>query len=582
MKLRRAKNNGNDMRAFFTIGTMTLTVLLFSCSGTEQSGGNAPGSQHQSGDSRDVDVALQHFIDGSLYETKGNFAQAILEYQDALRYDNNHAIHFGLAKCYGHLNKHSLAIESIDRALALAPEETEYLRTLADIYISAYQMDSAAAVYEKIVARDSSDIQAWFTLANLYQGRKPLRSLEIYEEITERFGDEWEVLLQVAELYGAMGKPEKAVEALEKMLIIDPGNADLKQNLAQAYVRAGKFDEAIQLYTELQEVDPGNLDYLGEMGTAYLLKKDYPAAGELFDRILEMDSVNVEAKIRIGEAYFSQVQADSTLLPRTIAMFTQIRDLHPGEWRPYWYLGALGGISGDDSMTVENFGKVTELEPSNPDGWVYLSAVYLQNQEFDKVVSTLEEAELHVEENYQVNLYLGVAYNNLGRSAEAIEALESANRINPTDLRALTQLALIYDTRKEPAKSDSLYEEALKIEPGNHLILNNYGYSLADRGMQLERALEMAKRALEAQPDNPSYLDTMGWIYYRLGEYGEAERYVKLSLEKGEASAVVHEHLGDIYSMSDQTELAIEQWNIALELDSGNQTLREKIERRKP
>jgi tetratricopeptide (TPR) repeat protein len=554
-------------------------MLLGSCAGTEQSSGKPAAREAGKASPVDSDRALQHFIEGSVYEMKGNYAQAILEYQDALRYDRNHAIYFGLAKCYSRLNKPAPAIESIREALRLAPEKTDYLRTLAEIYVSAFELDSAAVAYEEVVRRDSTDIQAWFTLANLYHGRKPLKALEVYEEITERFGDEWEVLLQVADLYNAMGKPEKAITALERMLAIDPGNIELKRSLAQACVRAQQHDRALELYTDLQELDPDNLDYLGEMATVYLMKKEYKPAAALFDRILERDTVDVEAKIRIGEAYFSQLQNDSTLMPVTISMFTHIRDLHPDDWRPYWYLGALGGISRNDSLTVKNFRMVTQLEPSNPDGWVYLASVYLQKQQYDSVASILEKAGNHVPDDYQVNLYLGLAYNGLGRSADAIEVLEKARQINPSDLRALTQLALIYEGQKRQTDADSLYEEALRIDPDNHLVLNNYGYSLADRGLQLERALAMAKKAVEAQPDNPSYLDTIGWVYFRLGDYEVAEKYVRLSLEKGEGSAVVHEHLGDIYYMNDKEDLALEQWNIALQLDSDNQSLREKIAR---
>jgi len=77
---------------------------------------------------------------------------------------------------------------------------------------------------------------------------------------------------------------------------------------------------------------------------------------------------------------------------------------------------------------------------------------------------------------------------------------------------------------KRTDDSDSLYEEALRINPEFSLALNNYAYSLSERGLQLERALGMARKALEVAPDNPSYLDTIGWIYFRLGRYRTPNR----------------------------------------------------------
>ena len=551
-------------------------TLLLGCSGSKES---ASTQSSEKSTERARDAALQHFIDGSIFEMKGDYAQAILEYQDALRYDQNDAVHFALSKCYSRLGKHALAIEAGREAVRISPGQVDYWRNLGDAYAAAFQLDSAAAAYEGVVRLDSNSIEAWFTLASLYQGRKPLKALEIYESIIERFGDEWEVLFQVAELYNAIGQNDKAIGALEKMIALDPGNMELKRSLAQTYVRAEQYDKALKLYEDLREARPGDVDLLGEMATVHLLRKEYTTAAGLFELLLARDSVSVDAKLKIGETYFSQMQKDSSLIPVARSMFERIRDGHPNDWRAYWFLGAIGGVARDDSFAVANFKRVTELASWNPDGWSYLALTYLQEERFQDVVTILEEGIKTVPDDFQVNLYLGIAYSRLRQTSDALRVLQHARAIDPKDLRALSQLALLYDTEKRSTESDSLYEEALKIDPDNHLILNNYAYSLADRGLQLERALQMARIAVDAQPENPSYLDTIGWIYFRLEQYVEAETYIKRAIEKGEASAVVHEHLGDVYYRINEKEKALEQWNTALQLDNGNQALREKISR---
>ncbi|MEK9135517.1 MAG: tetratricopeptide repeat protein, partial [Bacteroidota bacterium] len=192
--------------------------------------------------------------------------------------------------------------------------------------------------------------------------------------------------------------------------------------------------------------------------------------------------------------------------------------------------------------------------------------------EFEKAIKI-------VPDDFRVNFFLGVAYSRVGRNEEAVRVLEKARQINPKDINAISQLALVYDGLKKYEESDRLYEEGLKIDPTNALILNNYGYSLADRDIQIERALEMAKKAVAAQPDNTSYLDTIGWVYFRLGDYKQAEMYIKKAIEKGEVSAVVHEHLGDVYYKMKDLERALEQWKIALKMDENNVALRDKIAR---
>lgn len=525
-------------------------------------------------------AALRHFIDGSVFEVKGEYAQAALEYQEALRFEKNHAMYFTLGKCYAALNKPALAIEAAREAVRLAPENLDYRRMLAGVSASAFDLDGAAAQYEEIIGRDSSSLDAWYNLARVYQPRKPLKALEVYESITARFGPQWEVLLQTADLCNKLGKPDRAAAALLQMTEIDPGNKELKRTLAQTYVRAERLEDALALYEELRGVDPANLEYQAEIAGIWLLKKDYPRAARQFDGILRMDTVSVDMKIHIGELYFNRLEKDSTLIPVTRSVFERIRDAHPGDWRPYWFLGGIASMEKDDSIAVKNFRRVTELATWNADGWVFLSAIYLNKNDFVRSLPILESAVKAVPDDFRVNFFLGVAYSRVGRNEDAARVLEKARQINPKDVDAIGQLALVYEGLKKLDESDSLYEEALRIDPKNHLILNNYSYSLAERNIQLERALVMATGAVEAQPENASYLDTIGWVYFRLGRFREAETYVRRAIGRGDANATLHEHLGDIYSRLNEQEQALEHWNAALKLDEGNSGLREKIARK--
>ncbi|RPH38132.1 tetratricopeptide repeat protein, partial [bacterium] len=560
-----------------TLMTYCLTGALALLAGCAGGGGS---TREGTGDSSGASVsdylhskAMQSFINGSLFEMKGDNAQAILEYQDALGYEKNSGIYYALARSYSRLGKHSLAVEAAREAVRLDPNNLDYRGTLAAAYLSAYETDTAAQEYEEIVKRDSSKLDAWYNLARLYEPRKPLRALELYEQITTRFGPEWEVMLRTAELANKLRQFGKAADALSQMTEIDPGNQALLRTLAQTYARAEKYDRALAVLQELRESNPADLDVLAEEAEIHLLRKEYRQASELFETILKQDTVSMEAKLHVGELYFAQMDKDSTLAPVTRSIFERIRDKYPQDWHAYWFLGAIGTVTHDDSLTVRNFRKVTELASWNADAWVYLSSVFLDKNNFAEVSRVLESAVKVVPEDFRVNFLLGVAYNRLERNEDAARVLERARQLNGKDVDAITQLAIVYEALKRYDETDSLYEEALRFDPANHLVLNNYSYSLAERNIQLERAREMAEKAVKARPDNASYLDTMGWVYYRLGEYREAAEYVRKAIEKGDASAVVYEHLGDILYKLDDKQGALEQWNIALQLDGNNRAL---------
>ncbi len=524
-------------------------------------------------------MAVQHMIDGSIQEVKGDYAKAVLEYQDALRYDQDPAIYFALSKNYSLLGKHTLAIEAAREAVKRSPEKIEFRRNLADVYALAFEYDAAAAQFEEVIKRDSSQMEAWYNLARLHQPRKPLRALEVYEEINRRFGSDWEILLQIAEINNKLGRFDKAAVALQEMSEIDPANKALKESLAQTYARAGKYDEALAVFNGLRELNPDDLNIAAEIGGVLLARGEPARAAEEFAAIMKGDSVPVDLKLHVGEMYFAQLGKDSMLAPATKTIFEQIAEKHPDDWRPFWFLGAVGSIMHDDSAAVRNFRRVTELASWNADAWVYLSSVFLGKNNFGEVARILESAVRVLPDDYRVNFFLGISYSRLDRPRDAARVLERARQINPREVDAVAQLALVYDGMKRFEESDSLYEEALRLDPANSLVLNNYAYSLAERNVQLERALAMSRKAVDADPANPSYLDTIGWIYYRLGNYQEAERHVKEAIGKGEVNAVVYEHLGDIYFKLNQKDLAIEQWNLALKLDAGNTMLRDKIAR---
>jgi Tfp pilus assembly protein PilF len=184
-----------------------------------------------------------------------------------------------------------------------------------------------------------------------------------------------------------------------------------------------------------------------------------------------------------------------------------------------------------------------------------------------------------VRDDFRIHLLLGIAYNRAGLQQDSRIALERAVELNPTDVNALSSLGLTYDALKMHTESDSSYERALRVDPKSSLVLNNYAYSLSERGLQLERAERMSKESLATDSLNSSYLDTYGWILFQKGKYSEAVIYIQKAVDLGDASAVVLEHLGDAYAKLDRMDEAKKYWTKALEKDEKNIALKEKLSR---
>lgn len=523
--------------------------------------------------------ALQYYIEGSLFDQKGDYARAVIEYQEALRYDDDPAIYHALSINYSRLGKHYSAVTMGQEAVKRSPENRTYRQSLAEAYTNAFEIDKAIAEYEQLLQLDSSVTTVWFNLARLMQLKKPLKALETYRMMIERFGPNWDVYTSMAELYSAFGKFDSVANVLGELLAIDPGNYEVEKSLAEALLRSDKPDTARSIYEDLLSRNPADLEVRAALTHVYLADRDYERAATQVRHVLESDTLSVETQLRFGQLFASSLQKDSTSAPFAYEIFQSVRKNYPQDWRPHWFLGVIANVMKSDSLAISHFREVTRLAPDNSDGWVNLGSMFLERGEVGNAISILEEGKSKAGEDFRILFLLGVSLQRSQRHTDAIPLLENAVKLNSRDVNALSALALSYEELKRHEDSDRIYEEALKVDPSNHLLLNNFGYSLAERGIQLDRSLRMATEAVSQQPENSSYLDTIGWVYFKLGQYVEAEMYIRKAIEKSESSSVILEHLGDVYAKTGKKEQAIEYWRKALERDPSNQNAKEKIER---
>ncbi len=547
--------------------------FLTGCGSSKQTEKQAPEPNRE--------LALQHYLEGSMLDQKEDYANAILEYQEALLYDNDPAVYYALSKDYSILGKHALAAQMGKEAVKLSPNNRTYHETLGSIFVNAREIDNAISEFEEVVRIDSDYVDGWHNLAGLMEFRKPLRALELYHEILNRFGTNWDVYYQMMQIYSTLGKLDKAIGSLKGMLALDPGNFEVKKTLGDMYLQTDSVDAALRVYDDLVELQPNDLELRAAIAHAFLVKQDYNNAAIQFESVMKQDTLSVEDQLRFGQVFVSFIQKDSAVLPYAKKLFNQIERSHPSDWRPHWFLGAIDNILGDDSSALEHYRKVKELAPTNPDGWVGIASAYYDAGKFDDAAAVLTEAEKNIPQEFRIKFLLGITYQRMHKTEEAASMLEDAVQLNAKSIEALSSLGLVYDELKRHEDSDSVYERALRIDGHNHLVLNNYGYSLAERGIQLDRALKMAAEAVHAQPANQSYLDTYGWVFYRLERYKEAEEQIRKAIDLGSASPVLYDHLGDIYFKLDDKTKAVQCWEKSFQIDSTNEQVKEKIQRNK-
>jgi tetratricopeptide (TPR) repeat protein len=166
-------------------------------------------------------------------------------------------------------------------------------------------------------------------------------------------------------------------------------------------------------------------------------------------------------------------------------------------------------------------------------------------------------------------LFISNLYTQANRGKEAVEAANQAYTIaRGAERKQIARLTLANAQQKSNdfKGAEATLRDLLKETPGNPIALNNLGYFLLERDERYQEAFDLIQQAVNIDPTNPSYLDSLGWAYFKLGKLPEAEKHLKDALRFDSASGTIHEHLGDVYQKQGRTDLAKSSWTRALSL----------------
>jgi len=518
--------------------------------------------------------AHDHYLSGALYDFENQYKSALVEYRHALRYDSTSAQIFkAIGRNFIRLRENEKAINYLTRALRFNPTDKETLHYLAETYYSQKDFENAAIYYERLVEVDPYNETVYSNLIYLYsRAGEAQKLIALREKLVELLDYEEEASVQLWSLYMQFDKVDKALALSQKLLDIRPDAPESWTLRGTTLEFANDTSGAIKAYQQALSIDKRNEKALNQLYVLFLKRRDWNGLINTFKRLVEQDSANYSARLLLAEGYFYADQLDNA---RQAAL-----PLLKNEERRARANLLLGRIATGQNMLDEAktyFEELTRISPQNPRAWEFLAVIYLQSGEFEKCAALLEKAlETLPDDQNLLSLY-GNALQQLNRYSDAVAPLKKAHQLDSSDLNTTVTLGLVYDELHMYPPLDSLYSAALQQFPDNALLLNNYSYSLGERGIQLERAMEMVRRALQVEPNNAAYYDTAGWIQYKLGKYQQARDDILKSLEIQPENPEVVEHMGDVYQKLGDIEKARQYWNNALRLAPENDALKTKL-----
>ena len=483
--------------------------------------------------------AIAHFMDGQLFMSQGNYSMAILEFQDALELDPMAStIIVSMAESYWKLGKARKSEELLFNALNLNPDDFEAREMLANQYIFQNKHDKAIEQYRVLAEISDEDPRYLIALAKLVLSQNNINeSISLFIKAYEKDKSRIDILEEAANLSLRSRQLDKARSLYKQLIDFDKNNAYYLSTYIDLIVMSGDYINGITALESLIDIEGETAERLSQLGILYYKMENIVKAKPLFIKLINMNHFDVTIM-----HFLSNIYLEESILDSAGIIANQIIFHHPSD--PRGYLDAA----------------LAELNNENP-----LAAIKI-----------LEPVNKKFFNEFSIQYLLGSSYQQLEEYDKATIVLRQSLKIYPESRGARHTLAIASDALNYWNESDSLYEGLIASDTNDVQALNNYSYSLVERNIHLNKALEMAKKAIELEPDNAAYLDTIGWIYYKMDNIDKALSFIRKSVELDNNNAIVLEHLGDVLIAKNQIQEAIIYYLKALDIDKDNEILQQK------
>ena len=520
-------------------------------------------------------AASYHFMLGYQAELAQDMDRAIQEYQAALKADPaSQSVKARLAGLYFSLGDMPNAVRYADQAAEGLSQDGQLLTQMAGILASAGQGERGVKLLDRAIAIDPTSGDPYFTKGLLLLNLK--RQQEAEQAVRDGLVRAPESAVghyYLGRILLDGGKGEEAAASLERAIAVNASFEPAYLALASIYESRQAQDRAIAVLRKyLQTVNPRSREIRHQLVRLYLATKDYQGARKELNDLLAEDPSDLDAQLRLALLYGEEKEYS-----KAIDQLTKILKARPTELKVRDYLGFLYEESKDTKKAIETYTFNVQLEPSYFEGHLLLGLLFYRLKQFPEAIEHLNKAITINPKQPEAHIVLGLTYFQQDQFDDAARALEEGISQNPKSADLYFNLGTVYDKLNRFDDVVRVMETAIKLDPHHADALNYLGYSYAERGVKIDQALSLTKRAVALKPSNGYYIDSLAWALFKSGSLTEALTEMKRAVALAGDDPVLYEHLGDIYAKQRNLSAARESWLHALELDPSNNKLMDRF-----
>ncbi len=505
--------------------------------------------------------AFARFATGYSYELNEKPERAFDEYYKSVQLDpGNDSLVVDVARHL--LQKHEFepAWKLLARSASRPDADGTVLAWYSRACLALSKTNEAEASALEAIKRSPDALDGYESLFRFYtsQDRRQdsLRVLLRAEKVQDPGGpfllglaDAFEIWLRSSPKEAATIKP-KILQLLKKAAEETFEDPVMRQRLADQLLARGEAKLAGKIYLDLLDEfqdTPGIRDNLREkLANIYLQGQDRKKA-----------AAQLEAIVRDNPTRYPQA---------------------------YFFLGSMAFDAKDFPKAADYFSKLLVIAPDLEEPYYDLALIKITLDKPGEAMEILDKARSRFQQSFRGEFFTALALCKLKNFSEAIRHFNTAEVVGTgtdpkrVDAAFYFQFGAACERNKDFPEAERNFLKSLQIQPRFAECLNYLGYMWADRNEKLDRALELIQKAVELQPKNGAYLDSMGWVLYRLKRYDESLNYeLKAVQYLEEPDPSLYDHLGDIYLALGQAVKAREAWEKSVKIEPSEE-IRKKLQ----
>jgi len=532
-------------------------------------------------DNIDAHMLLSQVYWQALISSKGKpsdaqINSAIHEYEEIIRIDPTDPQAFILlGQLYQAINQPSKAEEIYKKHLTADPGSEEGVLALAELHVKAGDNKGAAAMLEDFLKSRPDSDRAAKELGDAYFALQEYgKAADNYKKALSLGSEDQDVPNSYAQALFMDERFDEAAAVFEKLLKEDPNDAGTLLRLAQIYRRTMKFDKARDTLEAADKLVPNNSEVQFNL---YLVDRD---EGKLEDALARLGKLAKGSEHPNGK-YTPSEQQNRVVFLTNLAVLNSSLGHYDQAVQAYLDMRPLSPEKDRiDAMIIETFRAAKNQEKANQ----YLQSVALKESpnsrqlqiisadmvaekgKVDEGIKALESLTKGGQPDLQLLSAMSEIYQRAKKWDEAQAVLDRAVRSFPMESEVYFLQGAMYEKQKKDAEAEKAFRRSLELDSDSPATLNYLGYMYADRGIKLDEALLMIQKAVDSDPISGAYLDSLGWVYYKMNRLTEAEQYLKKAVRFASTDSTMHDHLGDLYNKLMKYPEAALEWQKAIQL----------------